>query len=181
MYNSIFIGLLMRITRFVQKMYKNSFLHRILFSIKTGIKRLYFHSKISKFNKNIEKVFKSTKIYFVVGKIWDFFDWILNGLFNIKKKLGKDSVINEGLAYYSNDLEKGLRLVYESSLLIGILTLITRPFIKTLSLKIIFIFLIIGIIGLLINGREKAAIKNSKVMNFLLGLFTLDEGGENWW
>lgn len=182
MYNSIFIGLLMRITRTVQRIYSFSFLHKILFKFKTAVKRLYFNSKLSQFNKNIEEVFRDTKIYFVVGKIWNFIDWILNGLNSVLTKISNGSEIADELGYYTSNVEKGLKLVYLSSISVALILFIGRLIgFASVSIKINVAFFIIGIVGLLINGREKAAVNNSKVMSFIIGIFELDEGGENWW
>lgn len=182
MYNSILIGLLMRITRAVQRMYSYSFLHKILFKFKTAVRRLYFNSQLSQFNKNIEEVFRDTKIYFVVGKIWDFIDWILNGLNSALTKISKDSEVAEELVYYTSNIERGLKLVYLSSISVGIILLIGKFLgFASISMKKNIVFFLIGIIGLLVNGREGVAVKNSKVMSFIIGIFELDEGGENWW
>ena len=43
------------------------------------------------------------------------------------------------------------------------------------------LLIVIGLLGLLINGREISTLKDSVVFNFFFDLFKLDEGGENWW
>ncbi|NLW42028.1 MAG: hypothetical protein GXY89_02700 [Tissierellia bacterium] len=182
MYNSIFIGLIMTITRSVQKMYKNSLTYRIFSTVERYIRIIYRGSLFHSFNKSSEGIFKNSFIYKGVRCIFKILDNILDFLRGLIKKIGFNSEISKGLDYYSSSMASALRLFYETFVLLGII-LIIGNFLGYKGIPILFNLLLIGLglFGIHLNGLELTAIEESAFINFFLDLFKEDKGGENWW
>lgn len=182
MYNSFTMSLLLKTSKAVNKIYKHSLISKLFSSIKKRFNRTYLNSNFYIFNKNIKTVFKESFLFKIVNYIFYFLDTILNSLYNFRKRLTKGSKISEGFRFYTLDEISGLRLFYEVFILLGIFILMGNIFGVSLIPPVGSILLIIiGAIGILINGRELDIIFGSTVFNFFYDLFKLDEGGENWW
>lgn len=182
MYNSFVLSFLSKIGKFFDRTYKNSIICNFFSSIKKSFARMYYHSKMKKILESIKITFISSFIYKFVVNLFDLLDYILNGINNFKEKLTKGSVISEGLGFYGQNEMNGLRLFYETFIIVGVVLLILNfAQIGSISIYINIALILIGVFGLLINGREIDTLKTSLVFNFFYDLFKLDEGGENWW
>lgn len=182
MYNSVTISLLSKTGREVNRIYKNSLICKVVTTIGNNFSRAYLNSRFYNINNSIKNIFLSSFVYKIVFYIFGLLDWIFNGLFDLRKKITKGSKVSQGLEFYSKDEISGLRLFYETFILLGIFILIGNLF-GRMSMPLIgsVLLIVIGLLGLLINGREISTLKDSVVFNFFFDLFKLDEGGENWW
>lgn len=182
MYNSIFIGLIMKITRSLQKMYKNSLIHRMFSTIDRYIRIIYRGSLINRINKNNEMVFKNSLVYIGVGKLFKIFDVVLDFLKDFVNKISTGSILTDDLKYYSRSISSGLRLFYKTFVILGVVLILGNLLgHKGLPIGFSAILVILGILGIFLNGLEVIALKESSIINFFLDLFKEDEGGENWW
>lgn len=182
MYNSIFIGLIMTITRSVQKMYKHSLTCHIFSTLERYIRIIYRGSLLHGFNRSSESIFKNSFTYKGVGYIFMLMDKVLDFLKDFVNRIAFGSEVSKGLGYYSSSIASALRLFYETFVLLGII-LIIGNFLGYKGIPILFNLLLIGLglFGIHLNGLELTAIEESAFINFFLDLFKEDKGGENWW
>lgn len=182
MYNSIFIGLIMKITRSIQKLYRSSFTHLLISKLDRILRIVYRGSYLNKVNKGSEEIFKKSYIYKGIGMVFKLVDRFLNFIGDLVRKIAVGSEISEGLEFYSKSISTGLRLFYETFILLGILLTLGGLFgLRSLPIYFNVLIILIGIVGIYLNGLEVTAIKESTFVNFFLELFKVDEGGENWW
>lgn len=182
MYNSIFIGLIMKITRSIQKLYRGSFTHLLISKLDRFLRIVYRGSYLNKVNKESEELFKNSYIYKGIGLVFRLVDRFLNFIGDIVRKITKGSKISESLGFYSQSISSGLRLFYETLILLGVLLTLGRLFgLGSLPLYFNVLMILFGRVGIYLNGLEVIAIRESAFINFFLELFKVDEGGENWW
>ncbi len=182
MYNSLFLSILSRLGRQISLIYKNSIIYKLLTFTRSFFIKTYDKSEFKAFMRRVYLIFVSSLTYRIVVKIFSLLDRFLNFLNSIIRKLSEGSIISRGLGFYSKDEIQGLRLFYEVFIISGILLLVLNVF-KISYLPVLFSLglVLVGIFGLLINGKELEILRTSIVFNFFFDLFKLDEGGESWW
>lgn len=182
MYNSIFINILMSITNLIKEFYRNSILRRIVDSISRFFYKSKENSTFLKFFDSLEGIFVNSIFFKLFKGLLRIFDILLDALFNLRKKIFKNSFASDSLGFYSRSILLGLRLVYITMIMFGVLfaALSISGFIY-MSFKIPILILIVGLIGLLINGREVDLLRGSNIFMFFYEIFQLDKEGETWW
>lgn len=183
MYNSIFIGFVMKIVNFVKGLYRYSFIHKLTTAIKKLFVRLGSGSKVIHFLNNENSIIKYSVLYKVYSSFWKLIESIATKLNRFFKKFYDSSMTVESIAYYNRDESMILRFVYLFMLFSGIgIGLMSVFSLNTGYGNILSLMLfIVGLIGLLVNGYEKTIFMNSKVVVFISDIFRLDDGGEHWW
>ena len=183
MYNSIFIGLVMKIVNFVKGLYRYSFIHKLTTVIKKFFKRLGNGSKVIHFLNNENSIIKYSILYRVYSSFWKIIESIAIKLNRFFRKFYGSSKTVESIGYYNKDESMILRFVYLFMLFTGIgIGIMSVFFFNTKSGNILSLMLfIVGFVGLLVNGYEKTIFMNSKVVVFISDIFRLDDGGEHWW
>lgn len=181
MYNSIFLNILSYIGSNIQKLYRHSLLNRTLTSFNRIFNKAYEESLFCAFSRSIKPIFKNSFVYRLVNLIIRFFDFVISFLFNKRKKLTESSELANSLDLYSIDVRYGLRLFYETFIILGFLLLAGKLFGYGLSIYFSIGMILLGLFGIFISGKEFQIIKSSIVLNFILDIFRLDKGGESWW
>lgn len=182
MYSSIFIGLIMKVTRSIQKIYKNSLIHKILKGLQRFFRIIYRGSFLYKFNRMGEVIFKRSIFYKIVGIIFTILDKILNFFKYLFSKISKGSILSVGFRYYSRSIAAGIRLFYETFVFLGLILLAGNLMgLSGLSIYFSIALFLIGLLGVYLNGVELIALKESAFVNFFLDIFREDKGGEEWW
>lgn len=182
MYNSLVVALIMHVVRAVQSIYRKSFIRKIMFVLKTHIRRWIKGSVVLQILNRDGVIFKNSIVYGIIAKLFSLFDSLMRALHRFNIKLTEGSRVSEGLGDYSKDISSGLRFVYELLFFTGIVFLVMGfTGFSNVSPVISAVLIIMGVIGYLIKGYEIVSIENSVAANFVLDLFRLDKEGENWW
>lgn len=182
MYNSFTVALTMHIVRAVQRIYRKSYIRKIVYVIKTQLSRLVKGSVVLEILNRDGRIFQNSIAYKVIASAFKLFNTVLKWVHNMNSKLANGSKLSEGLAEYSLNIQSGLGFVYELLFFTGIVFVLGGfAGYSNLSPLVPIIMIAIGVFGKLINGEELAAIENSVTANFVLDLFKLDKDGEHWW
>lgn len=181
MYNSVLVSFCHMLAVKFSKLYKTSFIHKISSSLRKKHEIYKETSLAYKIFRKLRGVFESSFIYKLSLGLLRATDRLFKVLFTKKSRLTAGSDIANSLDLYSLDLRYGLRLFYESLVFLSLFFILGRIFFHGPSIKISLIFLVLGLLGISISGKEFQIIKTSKTLNFFLDIFRLDQGGESWW
>lgn len=182
MYNSFVVALIMKVVKAVQKIYRKSYIRKIVYYIKTQLTKMAKGSVVLQLLLRDGVVFTNSITYRIISGFFGLLNLFFKKLFSINEKITLGSKFSDGLKEYSKDISTGLLFMYHLLGFTGAVLIISRLIgYSFISPVIGIIMLAIGIFGLLINGHEIAAIENSLVANYILDIFRLDKDGENWW
>ncbi len=180
MYNSVTVRVLHGIYLFFSESYKNSFTHRFLKRIKDAIKNSFANSNLNTIINGEKYIFRDSyflKIYKglfeLLNKFMQFLHRVLVGPIKNTFFLGDTyeilSSFDEVMGVVSN-------IILWSGVFVTLISVIFKS-----NIKLAFTVLIFGFIMSALKGKYLAILQNSKVLEFVLSFFKLDEGGESWW
>lgn len=182
MYNSVFVGLLVRFYYALSRYYENSFLKKVVSTIGIFFRKNYYSSRFLKFNKNIKALFVNSRFYRLFLRLENGLDRLFAHLNRIFNKLKDGSNFDNSISFYLDSFENTFRLIYYIFIIIGsIMCIFGLLNIFSLNFKIGILIIAIGAIGILINGHEIDILKGSSFLGFFLDLFKLDGGEYRWW
>lgn len=184
MYNSILVGMLVKISRFTASQYDNSFLARCVRKINRTFKSL---SKGS-FAMDIFTNPKSNIETSIVFKVYSMVIGLLNIISDWMRKVihvGKGGSISYSFLYSNfKDLSSFFSTIsiFTLSLGIGIIGVgiikgesIVNSIIIGFALSLLSVFILIS------SNRSKEIISNSSLFRLIDDVFSVDEGGNQWW
>ena len=181
MYNSLFVSFMMKIANFVSGVYRYSLIHKIQNKIKNFNKKVASGSKIRNFFSDY-KVFKNSNFKKFVYGFFGGLSILFKNLKNFNAEISKDSEVADTFGYATQNINSGLKLIYEIFFFLGTLMFFTKLLgILDYSYKISLSFVLLWFLGRIINSKEILILKNSAFLNFFLDIFRLDKGGESWW
>ncbi|MGN9163733.1 hypothetical protein ACTNDY_00410 [Tissierellaceae bacterium HCP3S3_D8] len=184
MYNSLVVGFLVKIWNIFVSLYEGSLIKKII----DGIKKVFafmFKGSIVKdiFTKDNHIIEKSVfyRIYSWLAKIYE---KIWTGINRYMKKSGKTSFVHKNISVLFKD---DIKVIGTISMFIFFFCtgVIVRKFLDGYLLgrtTIISIILIIGsLVTISLKDNIKEILNSSYVYKFIESLFTIDEGGDQWW
>lgn len=181
MYNSYTINLLVKTKDVFASLYKYSILKLLVDKIVLWLKKGCKGSKVCSFFTNEKSIIKNSYIYLLYKKIVDFINKLL---FKLKRKV--NSCVKG--SYILNVLKKDMNT--DNALYIIIIgfnvTLLSLRVFNIISLRIVSISMLafITFFSLFLyinNAKTIEMLKNSWIINTIISVFTLDDGGEEWW
>ena len=178
--NSITISFLNKIYSTFSGYYESSLTKKLHDFIRKPIENTFANSKTKKVLTGEKVLFAKSFIYRIYRGLFNLIEKFMNFLGRIFVPLIKHSFFL-GSAFKSlDDFDEIAGMISNIMFYTGVLTLIISVIFKA---KIIFpcAFIIFGIILSLLKGKYMDILKGSKVLEFFISFFKLDEGGENWW
>lgn len=178
--NSLTISFLNKIYRSFSGYYETSLTKKICDFIRKPLAKNFASSKTRKVLAGEKVLFAKSFIYRIYRGLFNLIEKFMNFLGRIFVPMIRHSFFL-GSAFRSlGDFDEIAGIISNIMFYSGILTLIISIIFKgKIFFPLAFIFL--GLILSLLKGKYMDIIKGSKVLEFFLSFFKLDEGGENWW
>lgn len=184
MYNSIIVGFLVKIWDLFVLGYEDSLVKKIVDGIKAFISFLFKGSIVKGIFTGDKRIILESKFYKVYSWILEKIDMVLNRLNKYIKKIGNNSIVyNNMFNLFKNEIEI-IRTISIFFLFFGIGVIINNIRIGAFAGRsyIISIILILGSLIIINIGNNLNDILNSSCCyNFIKDLFSIDEGGDQWW
>lgn len=183
MYNSVLVSLFAKLLDFISTGYETSFLKRIVDFIKNIFKSL---GKNSIFLNIVarKKYLEDTCFYRIYVNIINFVNRLFKGLNDYFRKIGSNSLFyNISVDMFGSHVE-ALRtgFVFTSFFGFGLIAKnIVQGYTSGRSYIIGLALIIISLVGLGIREDYKSSLESSFVYKLIYELFTVDEGGDQWW
>lgn len=184
MYNSVTVTILSRIWYCLEEGYKYSFLKVIIDGICNGFSFLAKGSVVVKFFTSNRKMMEESFIYKIYSRLIDFIEKILDAMRLLINKGEKGSIIDWSVSKLFKDQTEILNtacsfmLVFALSIIIANLT---RGRFSGRSYVVSFAIIVLSLIGLNIKNNFNEVLENSAMFRFIKGIFSVDEGGDQWW
>lgn len=184
MYNSFLVATFVKCWNFVINEYQSSFLKKVADMIKKFISYLFKGSIVGNILTSKKSLVKESFFYTLISKTND----IINQVFKyINKYINGNSeaslVYKNAKKLFSSDIET-IRTFSVFIFFFGIGIIgnnIFRGFYSGRSYIIAIILVVSSLIGLGLKENYKQILANSWFFSFVVGIFTIDEGGVNWW
>ena len=184
MYNSVVLSMFMKLWDLMTIGYKNSILKKNVDFFKKAIIFLFKGSIIGSIFMSDRKFIEDSLFYKIYSVLIDSINNIFAKLNKNIRKIGNTSVIYKTISnLFSNDIE-ALRTFFIFLFFLGFGLLgnnILRGFFTGKSYIVAFIMMIASVIGLSLKDNYKEILNNSWIFNFINSIFTIDNGGGNWW
>lgn len=184
MYNSILVGILVKIWKFIEFAYEGSLLKKIVDQIVKFINFLFKGSVVKTiFTKDISLIDESIfmKIYLFFIGLYEKLVVVFNKFF---KRTSKESKTSDILLSAFSSIESLSQwiFIFLVSLSLGVILISLKLKVNFGIVHYLLIFLsIVSILGLLLKDKLFTAIINSKFYNFIMEILSIDEGGDQWW
>lgn len=184
MYNSIIVSFFVRLWKFIEREYEKSFIKKMIDSIKKIFSYIgqssYFKRIFTSSNSLIEKSF----VYHIYKLILKLLNKILN---LIRRFIGENSYYSIAYRNINNLFKTKVEVIRTFSVFIlsfglGIgINNILRGYTSGKSYIVAIMLVIASLIALSIKENYKKVLGNSWFYSVIVGLFAIDEGGDNWW
>ncbi len=184
MYNSLVIRFLVKIWNLFIFGYNNSLIKKIADFMKKSISYLFFGSVTKDVFVSDKSIIEMSLFYKIYVKIVDTISKWFKGINNYIKSIGNNSIMYKSLSSLFKDNNQLANTIFSFILFFGIgiiLNNVLRRFWSGRSYIIAFTLIIVSLIGMTLKDRYGEILKGSFIFRFLIGLFTIDEGGINWW
>lgn len=184
MYNSIIISVLAKIWILIICGYKESILKKAVDQIQKIIKFLFNGSFVLGFFTSSRSLIRESFVFHLISKTVDFISLMFKYINRYINKIKQSSVIylNCKRLFY-NEIEI-LRSFFVFLFFFGIgiiLNNIIRGYFSGRSYIIAAAFTISSLVGLALKENYKVVLNSSWTYRFVESIFTIDEGGGNWW
>lgn len=184
MYNSLVVRFLVKIWDLFIFGYNNSFLNKIVSSIKKAIAYLFFGSRTKDILVSDKSIIEMSLFYKLYKKFVDTISKLIKGTNNYIKKISNNSFMYKSLNNLFKNNNEVANTIFSFILFFGIgiiLNNILRGLWSGRSYILALVLIFFSIIGIMLKNKYGEIIKNSFVFRFVMSLFTIDEGGINWW
>jgi len=184
MYNSIVISNIVKLWLLILYGYKRSILKKTVDGIKKIIVFLFKGSFVIEFFTSRKSLIEKSIIFHLISKTTDFINIVFKHINGYVKKKSKSSIIYFNLKKIFSTKVDILRSFFIFIFFFGIGLVgnnMIRGFYSGRSYIIAAIFIIISLIGLALKENYKEILENSWIYRFVESIFTIDEGGGNWW
>ncbi len=184
MYNSYTVSVLNRLWRTINSFYKYSTIRKINDSIIRTFKKMLNGSLIANFMTNDESLIESSAFYKIYGKLISFIESLFNRLRTLAKQYKQGSILNR---IGESIFESHVTTISTISLFIIAFSLVNIGIdavngnIKTHGNALLFIITVIFILVFTNRESVKEAVDNSLFIKLLKNIFTIDNGGDQWW
>lgn len=184
MFNSIVVRFFVGLWIIFSNSYKGSLLGKIVGGIKKFISILFKGSVVKNIFISRKNIFENSIFYNIYHKLIDLINSILRKINRYIKHIGNESWSYRNIkSLFNNDIEV-IRtiLLFVFSFGIGIIiNNLVRGFYSGRSYIVAMVLAIGSIVGLTLKDNYKDIFNNSFCFNFIKNIFTIDEGGDNWW
>lgn len=185
MYNSVIVGGLVKLWNLFYGFYEKSFFKKIVDKIKNFFGYLFQYSKTKRIFTSKDSLISKSGFYKGISKGVSFVDKIFEAIHNFFAKLANGSWFCKSIQVQFKDNKWALKTlsIFFISLFSGIILNSIFVF-REGSMKLYIgsiIFILIGIFGMKFSNNYKQVLNNSSIWKFIDGIFSIDEGGEQWW
>lgn len=184
MYNSLVVRFLVRIWDLFMFGYDNSFIKKIADFIRKSITYLFFGSVTKDIFVSDKSIIEMSLFYKIYVKIVDTISKWIKSINSYIKSIGNNSIMYKSLGNLFKDNEEVANTIFSFVLFFGIGIIINnvlRGLWSGRSYIIAIVLIIMSISGIMLKDRYSEILKGSFVFRFVMSLFTIDEGGINWW
>lgn len=184
MYNSVIVRFLVKVWDTLVFYYEESLVKKIGGSIRSLISRLGEGSVLKSIFTSDSDLMENTLFYRVYTSIVDWINRVLTKINQAIKKLQKTSVVSDSL---NNLFKDYLEIIKTFSIFIMFfgLGIILNSFIRgmgmSFSVVASIVLILISILVLSLGERVLDILENSWTIGFLVNLFRVEEGGDQWW
>lgn len=179
MYSSIVVGICVKLSEGLGKIYSYSYLHKIL--KKLNIFSVYYRqAKLKKILDNNKSIFADTLVYKIYREFFDALNIFCNFLKKILEEVNKNSLVIGPIKTVCTDFNSLMGFVFTFLLYCGLFTLIGSV-IAGKSIKLTFLIFLISFIGSIFKGKYVDIIKNSIIVSYFADFFKLDKEVSKWW
>ncbi len=184
MYNSYTVNLLSRLWRTINSYYSYSFIKKVSDITILGLKAMLSGSHIVRFITNEKSLIEKSIFYNLYRKLISISESLFNKLRELIKQYKEGSFLCKlGSSVFESDSTTieviSLFIIAFSAFNILIDTL--NNSIKTRGNAVLFIAIVMSIIIYKYKNNIKGAIEQSLFIKLLKDIFTIDDGGDQWW
>ena len=183
MYNSFVIRFLVKIWNLFIQGYDNSLIKTFFNKLKMAIKYLFFGSVTKDIFVSDKSIIEVSLFYKIYKSIIDTLSKLIKKINTYIKKIGNSSIIYRSLGSLAKDNGTLASTIFSFILFFAVgivLNNIFRGLWSGRSYIIAFVFIIVSIMGIILEDKSSEVLKNSFVFRFVMGLFDIDEGEINW-
>lgn len=184
MYNSFLVTIFAKAWELIIHEYQSSLIKKFLDPIKKTMSHLFRESTVGKLFTSKKSLVKESFFYTLVSKVIDIINQAFKYINNYIARNSETSLIYRNIKkLFASDVEAlGTICVFMFFFGVGIIgNNITRGFYSGRSYIIAMILTIGSLIGLGLKENYKQILDNSCFFGFIASIFTIDEGGGNWW
>lgn len=184
MYNSLVVRYLVKIWNAIIFGYNNSLIKKIADWIKKSIAYLFFGSITKDIFVSDKSIIEMSLFYKIYVKIVDTISKLLKSINDYIKSIGNNSIMYKSLSKLFKDNDQVANTIFSFIFFFGIgivLNNVLRGLWSGRSYIVALALIIVSIIGIMLKDRYSEILKGSFVFRFVMSLFTIDEGGINWW
>ena len=184
MYNSIIISVFAKIWILIIFGYKESILKKVVDQIQKVMIFLFNGSVVIGFLTSSRSLIQESFVFYLISRATDLINLLFKHINSYIKKNKQSSIIylNAKKLFY-NDIEI-LRSFFVFIFFFGIgivINNIIRGFYSGKSYIVAAVLTVGSLIGLALKENYKRILDSSWTYKFVESIFTIDEGGGNWW
>lgn len=179
MYNSIIVGISMKITSKLGEIYSHSLLSKLIKKLNI-FANFYRYSFVRRTLNDGKSIFENSFTYKIFIGFFGILNCFCNFLNRILREPIKNSPFLSPIKVVAKDLNSLLSFIFTFMLYCGLFTSIyglvfSRP------IKLSLIILLLGFIGASLKGLYKNILENSLFINYFTDFFKLDKEVDQWW
>lgn len=178
--NSLTIKSLNKIYRAFSGFYEDSITKKVHDFVTKPIAKTFEASRTKKILTGTRPIFKDGLIYKLYRGLFKLMEKFMIFLGRVFVPLIKNSFFLGSTFRALNSFDELAGIISNIMFYTGIFTTVLALILKA-NILIPLAFILMGLILSLLKGRYMDIIMGSKVLEFFISFFKLDEGGENWW
>lgn len=181
MYNSYTVNILVKIKNTFDRCYKFSLIKRIIDCIVSLSKRLSSGSLLWNFWTNDKSYIEGSKIYSIYGNL---IDKINRFVLVVKRALNKYIQGSQLLSIVSKKSNQGdaiLVALIGFNITLILLKLLNIVQMNNILVAVLGVLALFSVILVILDVKMSNVFKNSYVIQRIASIFTMDDGGEQWW
>ncbi len=184
MYNSLVVGFLVKIWNIYVSLYEGSLIKKIADGIKKILAFLFKGSIVKDIFTQDSHIIEKSVFYGIYSWFVKMFSRIWRGINRYTHRIRKTSFFYKNISVLFKDDIRVIETIaaFICFFCIGVTVrkfLDGYFFIKTTIISIILI--IVSLVTISLKDNIKEILNNSYVYGFIESLFTIDEGGDQWW
>lgn len=184
MYNSFIVSTSVKIWNWILFGYEGSLLKGLIELIKFGLGYLFNGSVVKRFFISRRSIIEESFVYLLVRNITDLINQVLIKINKFIKRASANSIIYiNTYKLFSTEVD-ALRSLFIFTFFFGMGLVgnnIIRGFYSGRSYIIAIIITIGSLLGLSLKENYKEILNGSWFYRFCNSIFSIDEGGDNWW
>lgn len=185
MYNSVIICGLVGLWNFFSDSYGRSLLKKTVDKIKNLLSFFFEYSQIKKMFVSKDSLILKSMFYIWVSKVILFADSMLHKINKFFMGKSSNSLVYRNMDNLFKDNKHIIKTIaifvvsFSSGIILNNFLVFHYDLHKAYIFSIILIFM--GMFTIIVSNNYREILDGSSIWRFILGLFLIDEGGENWW